>query len=54
MVSWHAGDSSQVQPAFSIHMRYSGKKGAMTTISSPGSVRAQILASSAAAAPMVM
>ena len=53
MVAGSAGESTQVQPASSIHMRYSGKNGAITITSSPGSHTALIEASSAAAAPMV-
>ena len=48
-----AGTSTMVQPAASIQVRYSGKYGAMTTTSSPGSVTAAMEAAKAAAAPAV-
>ena len=51
--SARAGESTQRHPAASIHTRYSGKNGAMTTTSSPGSHTALMQASMAAAAPIV-
>ena len=57
MSSWKsgtcAGTSTRVQPAVSIHTWYSGKNGAMTTTSSPGSVTAQMEMARPAAAPAV-
>ena len=53
IVAGSAGESTHVQPACSIHTRYSGKNGAMTMTSSPGSHTALNVASSAAAAPIV-
>ena len=53
-VCWSARTSTQVQPAFSIHTRYSGKYGAMTMTSSPGLVMAFSVQVSDAAAPTVM
>ena len=45
--------STQVAPQVSIHTRYSGKYGAMTTTSSPGLVTACRVMESDAAAPQV-
>ena len=48
-----AGTSTMVQPAASIHVRYSGKYGDTTTTSSPGWVTAAMDEAKAAAAPAV-
>ena len=52
-LGWAAGTSTMVQPAASIHVRYSGKYGETTTTSSPGWVTAAMDEASAAAAPAV-